>query len=398
MKFLEVFLSVLGIIAIIAAAAFILIFLVDLFFSIGYKNDGIFFKRKNNANNEVKASTMAEPATVEKVDVERVPYFVEKKEETLEDIENGIDYEAAAREQAEMEKQNANNMLETSEVSQIEDIDFASVEENSKESRIAEILDQYEDILTDVEVEDIEDIEESVEDYNLAEEELEEIKENAEEELDILEAEDEEDVSEEELAEAKAMLASTEAEIEAVKAEKEAAEKLLEERNAEILRLRNELMAAKAEKAEATVTVVGSEEELVARLEVLEERLKENDKNFKRVKREFIPLNNVRKTLDSDKKKLSRKEAIVAKQNVLLYGVNNYVDIDDEKAKKLNEEHELLDGLRMSVRNCEEILEKNKERLPLLENNYNVLRTQNETLKNDIADIKAQLEEIRKNK
>ena len=70
MKFLEVFLSVLGIIAIIAAAAFILIFLVDLFFSIGYKNDGIFFKRKNSGNNEsVKASTMAEPATVEKVEI-----------------------------------------------------------------------------------------------------------------------------------------------------------------------------------------------------------------------------------------------------------------------------------------------------------------------------------------
>ena len=37
---------------------------------------------------------------------------------------------------------------------------------------------------------------------------------------------------------------------------------------------------------------------------------------------------------EKDKVKLRRKEALVAKQKVVLYGVNNYVDLDKEKAQK----------------------------------------------------------------
>lgn len=86
-------------------------------------------------------------------------------------------------------------------------------------------------------------------------------------------------------------------------------------------------------------------------------------------------------------RKLRRKEAIVAKQKVVLYGVNNVVDIDQEKAQKLAEELDLLDGLRLSVQHCEEVIKSNEERIPLLEKNYNILLQENTNIKSDIANM-----------
>ena len=53
------------------------------------------------------------------------------------------------------------------------------------------------------------------------------------------------------------------------------------------------------------------------------------------------------KYLERDKIKLRRKYAIVAKKKVALYGVNNYVDIDKDKAEKLAQELELLEILKI---------------------------------------------------
>ena len=75
-----------------------------------------------------------------------------------------------------------------------------------------------------------------------------------------------------------------------------------------------------------------SVEKLEERLLELTERLKLNEKELR--KKEYIPLSRVRKTLESDKKKLRRKEALVARQKVMLYGVNNITDIDPEKSKE----------------------------------------------------------------
>ncbi len=134
-----------------------------------------------------------------------------------------------------------------------------------------------------------------------------------------------------------------------------------------------------------------SREELEARLEVLKQRLKENEKELSANKKEFIPLRRVNMTLDNDKKKLRRKEAIVAKQKVVLYGVNNYVDIDEEKAKKLSEELDLLEGLRLSVQHCEEVMQKNKDRYPILESANKFLVRSQSQLKEDIAEIERKL-------
>ena len=160
---------------------------------------------------------------------------------------------------------------------------------------------------------------------------------------------------------------------------------------AEIEKLKAELEEAKAAKpAEVEVkTVVNNmtEEECLAKLDELKARLKANEKEFKQAKKEYLPLSKIMKTLDNDKKKLRRKEAIVAKQKVVLYGVNNIGDIDEEKAKKLAEDLDLLDGLRLSVQHCEEVIKSNEERIPLLEKNYNILLQENNNIKADIANM-----------
>ncbi|MCK9575438.1 MAG: hypothetical protein WCX32_01410 [Clostridia bacterium] len=137
---------------------------------------------------------------------------------------------------------------------------------------------------------------------------------------------------------------------------------------------------------------LASEEVYEKHIVNLNERLKANEKELKRTKKEYIPLDKVRRTLENDKKKLRTKEAIVAKKKVMLYGVNNYVDINDEHAKELSRELDLLEGLRLSVQNCEEVLQKNKDRLPILEANYNLLKDRDEDFKREIAEYENALE------
>ena len=134
-------------------------------------------------------------------------------------------------------------------------------------------------------------------------------------------------------------------------------------------------------------------EQLEARLEMLNERLKENKKDLRENKKEYNPLARVKKTLEKDKAKLNRKEAIVARQKVILYGVNNYVDIDEEKAKKLNEDLDLLDGLRLSVQHCEDVMNANKDRFPILEKTNKILRKVNAEIMSDIAEVEKAIEE-----
>ena len=84
----------------------------------------------------------------------------------------------------------------------------------------------------------------------------------------------------------------------------------------------------------------------------------------------------------------------MARKKVMLYGVNNYVDIDEEKAKKLSEDLDLLDGLRLSVQHCEEVMEQNKDRFPILERTNKILLEQNKQIKEDIEEVKADIEKL----
>lgn len=127
------------------------------------------------------------------------------------------------------------------------------------------------------------------------------------------------------------------------------------------------------------------------KLAELEAELKETEKDLRSNKREFIPLQRIKKSYDRDQEKLRRKEAIVAKQKVVLYGVNNYVDIDEEKANKLTQELDLLEGLRLSVQHCEEVMQKNKDRYPILERANAFLNKSHDELKTDIADLEEKI-------
>lgn len=135
-------------------------------------------------------------------------------------------------------------------------------------------------------------------------------------------------------------------------------------------------------------------EQYLEQLATLQERLRVNEKEFKTCKKEYLPLQKVNKNLERDEKKLRRKEALVAKQKVVLYGVNNYAEIDPERAKTLAEDMNLLEELKASVYNCQEIMKKNASRFPVLERMYTVLKEQNVQLKKDIAEIETKLAEM----
>ena len=372
--FWDTFLSVLGVIGIIAVAAFVIVFLSDLFISIIDGTNGIFFKRnKNKANNsgsedEIKRPKLLdknvkqleepeeEPIQEQEVEQQKAPVVLsEEKEEEVEEP-HAIDLE-----QARLEEEEAKKNMGIAQEPQNEVVrETPSVE--SKKDEDSDGGREIESFINQV-------TEETREEYvELAR------KKDEEERQKAIEAE------KEELEESK-------------KREEELARKI-EELTRQIEEDKEKIKALE-EKNVGTIQMVKmpteSKEELENRLEVLKQRLKENEKELSANRKEFVPLRRVNMTLDNDKKKLSRKEAIVAKQKVVLYGVNNYVDIDEEKAKKLSEELDLLEGLRLSVQHCEEVMQKNKDRYPILERANAFLVKNQAQLKEDIADIERKL-------
>lgn len=196
-------------------------------------------------------------------------------------------------------------------------------------------------------------------------------------------------------------------EIEKLKAEllneKEKAQKLSEQakdKENDFFAQKSELERKLQEYNDASKTIDNKSSHLVTakdceiRLEMLEERLKATKKQLRFTRKEYKPLERVKTTLDRDKQKLRRREAMVAKQKVVLYGVNNYGDIDEAKVQKLTEDIDLLDGLKMSVKNCEDIMEKNKDRYPILEQTYNILVQNKDDIEKDIKATQHTLKEL----
>ncbi len=170
--------------------------------------------------------------------------------------------------------------------------------------------------------------------------------------------------------------------------------KEIEDLKAQLADLNKKLEEARSGKVEV-VSINMTEEECVSRLEILEERLKNAKKEYKINMKEFKPLKKVMNDLEKFQTKLRRKDTIVAKKKVSLYGVNNYVDIDKEKAEKLANDLELLEGLRLSVSHCEEVINANKDRYPILERTNQILEDQIAHIEADIASTQATLQKIR---
>lgn len=306
---------------------------------------------------------------------EKVAHEAEMSEEERENAERRAYLEARRQElirrmQAEMEESSEEETEETAEVEEESQEVVSEVEEISAEEPEVAAEEVEEPIAESVAVEEIETVEEEP----VVEESIEEVEE-------VEEVEPQEDA----LAEEK----------KALELEKERYALMVKE-----LEEAKRALAEQIEKEPVTIveTVVETNnltlEELEQRLADAEERLKATEKEFKQCKKEYIPLRRVWAAHEKDEKKLRRKEALVAKQKVLLYGVNNYADIDEEKAQKLAEDLDLLDGLKLSVQHCEEVMKKNEERYPLLEKMYNVLKLRNDELKKDIAKYKAEIAKL----
>lgn len=391
MNLVESLLDVLALIGIILTGGFLVFFLGDLLLSVLDPSYGSIFKRRKKQQQEEERPVVkeAEPTPV----VEQTPATteesvavndVEEDKITLNDFDNLNEFDDA---EALKEQQ----MLEGAEAFSRDDAvaELKAEEERFKQEQLAQALARQEAKANEPAVEEenpeeefdldsifVEDEDEDLANFNFDEEET--------------PAETEETPAEDEPVEEQTSETEQVVEEEAPADENQPDEATLA-LMAEIERLKAELEEARAAKpAEVEVkTVVNNmtEEECLAKLDELKARLKANEKEFKQAKKEYVPLRKIMKTLDNDKKKLRRKEAIVAKQKVVLYGVNNVVDIDQEKAQKLAEELDLLDGLRLSVQHCEEVIKNNEERIPLLEKNYNILLQENNNIKADIANM-----------
>ncbi|MGN0797959.1 MAG: hypothetical protein ACI4L7_00070 [Christensenellales bacterium] len=369
---LDTFLNILGVIGIIVVAAFIIVFLSDLFISIVDGTNGIFFKRHKqsedkpvtrpkllNAPNEEQERPVVKPVQQEQPAEQPAPQVAEQPAKEEPETPSEVDMEQA---KAEEEALKASNLQPQQPI-------VVPVEEEDLDSIVSEITEETKKVVAQMDEE------------KKSQQELDEAKKNAED----------------------AMSQAQEAQKQAEDAQKQAEDaenrqKELEERIAELEKQIEDDqktikdLEEKSAEQPATVSVqTASKEELQQRLEVLKQRLKENEKELSANKKEFLPLRRVNMTLDSDKRKLRRKEAIVAKQKVVLYGVNNYVDIDEEKANKLTQELDLLEGLRLSVQHCEEVMQKNKDRYPILERANAFLNKNHDELKSDIAELEEKI-------
>ena len=301
---------------------------------------------------------------------------IEEKEDVVEEEQVEVDEEAddddfnlddmlseISEEVIEEEKADAEN-----EVKMSDELESYSIDEMLKQAEEAE---QEEEETT----EDVEEV--SIEDEIVNEEAV----ESAEEEIEIIEEDVETENGEDEI-------------VEEVVETQPVVNSEVEELKAQLAELNRQLELARTAKVEV-VKIDITEEECLQKIETLEERLKNVKKDYKINMKEYRPLKKVMNDLERYQTKLRRKEAIVAKKKVALYGVNNYVDIDKEKAEKLANELELLDGLRLSVNHCEEVINANKDRFPILEHSNQILEDQIAHLEADIADAQETLRKIR---
>ena len=259
------------------------------------------------------------------------------------------------------------NINETEEVEKVEEA--KSEEETISDEDIDKLIDEIKDELDDEETEEV----------NVADEtSTQEIKEDSQ-------VEEQPEVVDNEKEDLKKLVEELKQQLAKEKEEKAN----LEEEKANLEEEKANLEQVKQQKE---VEIVDSEslESLNERLEVLTERLAQSEKELKANKKEYLPLLRIKKNLENDKAKLRRKEAVVAKQKVVLFGVNNYV-VDPEKEKKLSEDLDVLDALRLSVQHCEEVMKDNEDRYPILEKTNNILTRQVEDLKSDIEDIKQRI-------
>lgn len=374
-----VILNVVIILGIIVAGGFLIFFMGDLLMSIFNPK-----KDKQTVENKKAKDTKKIQEKIEKLSPETAEE-VKKQPEIANLVYGGVVVEAYNPEEEEKTetieevKEEVTEEVQPETTEAVAETEEESDEDEERDAYIAQRRRELMERLARMAEEEDEDEEEEESEEEVSEEEETETVDVDDEKVEEEKANAEPDVTAEEL---------------------EAARRELEEVKARNANLIAELNSAKADMVvkQGGKEVLLSEEDYIARLAEQEESLKLNEKELRACKKEYMPLRRVKRTLENDEKKLRRKEALVAKQKVVLYGVNNYSDIDEEKAKKLAEDLDLLDGLKLSVEHCQEVMNKNEDRYPLLEKMYNILTAQNEELKASIARTKEELAKVRAKK
>ncbi len=387
-SFVNALVDVLAIIGIILVGGFLIFFLGDLVLSVldpnytrfGRKNKDK--KEKQDEKSEEKEEVKALPE-VEQETVEALPFKAEEKvEEPVEEFKFD-EPEEKSEEVKEIEQAKEDALADLRAEEEIFKANMLkSIEERQAKKEEAKESKYDEFFFGDGDLTAFDDEEENFEGIEIQPEEQTEeaVEEPAEEQVEEVVEEQPEEVAEEVVEE------TSNEELEELKRQLEEERRKFEEEKARLISENEELSKKLSEEPVVETLPAGSVEEYETRLATLKERLTANEKELRKVKKEFLPLRKVARTLESDEKKLRRKEAIVAKQKVVLYGVNNIGDIDEEKAKKLEEDLDILEGFRLSVQHCEEVMAANKDRYPILERTYNILTENNETLKKDIEE------------
>lgn len=376
MDFGSAVLNVLAVIGIIIVAGLVIYLLAALVVSILDKKEVKPFKSNEESREEEQEE---QRLLLENRDYQLSFNDEKKEEEPKEEVEEEpkevgepIDLDLADEEKKQIEER---QRLVNSNVEEVEE--EPEEDDDDLEAMYAKLINDINSEATEEESEETEEETEEVEEEP-AEEPVEEVEEPVEE---TVEEPAEEPVKEEPVEEKQ--------EEPAVDAEKEA----LKAQLAELQSKNAELTKQLEEKPVVETIETESLESLLARKEVLAERLSASEKELKANKKEYVPLSRIKKHLEADKAKLRRKEAVVAKQKVVLFGVNNYV-VDPEKEKKLSEDLDVLDALRLSVQHCEEVMKENEDRYPILEKTNGILVKQVEELKADIADLDARIAKL----
>ncbi|MFQ6773274.1 MAG: hypothetical protein ACLRFG_02230 [Clostridia bacterium] len=407
--FWNAFVNVLAIIAIIIVAAFVMVFVGDLLISIIDGKKGIFFK--GNKKQKVEEIEHTEDVSyAQRQELERLqslyrnqkggavqepqPVKTEMPDDYL-DRANAVNYDLAKKEEEMLAQKSASSKLLVPKSEPVaEEVEVSSDKVFAEVSTVAdEILSHYETEKTNAEK--IDDYAKELDNYKIdsvipmeededeiVEEEIEEVEEIVAEPVEVVkEVVKEVVVDNPEIVEQNKQLQTQLAELQ--KALKDA-----EERN-------QQLQNVQLEEPENFSPLYTTVEDCEARIELLENRLRVARKELKVNDKEFKPLFKVRKNLNKYKERLRRKELSVTRQKVVLYGVNNYVDIDKERAEKLANDIELLDGLRLSVQDCESVVEQSKDRYPILEQTNRLLKTQISDLEHDLEVTRGILEALK---
>lgn len=377
----SVIITVVVVLGIIVAGGFLLYFMGDLFMSLSHK--------KKDENTIAKRQEEQNKALEERINALEKADEIKKDPEIATILYNGAvveDYNP--NEEKEEEQEATEEVSEEEETEEPETSEEPTEETNEETSEETEEEDDTTEFIRQRRMELME---------RLARMQAQEEEEPTEEEdaVDLTDSNEEETTEEttEETEEPEETPEEPEAE-----ETTETTEETTEESEEEEPKTEDADKVAVYEEAKGDVNALASAmtlDELEAKLAEEQEKLKANEKELRKCKKEFIPLRRVKRTLESDEKKLRRKEALVAKQKVVLYGVNNYADIDEEKAKKLEEDLDLLEGLKLSVQHCEEVMEKNSERYPLLEKIFNLLSSQNTEIKEDIKELQEAIDSLK---